>query len=118
MTEIIPTADGKIIDCHGEGQTWGCGCVHCLPREHPLDIGMRLSKAQLAEWARMSLAIDRTPNRSCICCGSPGKLYAGGVRCPDHVFQDPQMLSEETREAIGSYVSIHGTSPWPRKVKS
>ncbi len=112
---ITPTQDGILIDCGGERKTWGCGCGDCLPRNHPLDIGVRLPAKVKAEWGRRSASINREVPRETCHCGKAGRLYAGGWRCADHVFQAARMISEEIRDAIGSYAREHGTSPWPRK---
>ena len=115
---ITPTQDGVLIDCGGDFRTWGCGCEHCLPRRHPLDLIARVSKIQLAEWAAVSYKLNTRPRNRGICyCGSPGRLYAGGFRCEKHVHGHAGLLMEATREAIGSYVREHGTSPWPHEKK-
>jgi len=82
---ITPTEDGILLDCEGSGQRWGCGCERCLPREHPMDIGARLSRRQLDEWAAISDAIDRRVTRACVSCGNAEtRLYAGGWFCDEH----------------------------------
>jgi len=116
--EITPTADGTTLDCGGDRQTWGCGCPACLPRQHPLDLMARVSAAQLAQWAQARAKLSAQPRTRGSCyCGQPGRLYAGGFRCDTHVRQAPGPLSAATRDAIGSYVREHGTTPWPRKQK-
>jgi hypothetical protein len=84
LAVITPTSDGKIIDCKGDRQTWGCGCGSCLPRRHPLDLGARLPRSRLREWAAMSDDIDRGIDRMCISCGKDARFYAGGWRCDEH----------------------------------
>lgn len=82
---ITPTEDGILIDCRGNFDLWGCGCSHCLPRRHPLDIGARLSRRQKQDWGEMSMAISRSVTVKCVSCERDGRLYAGGRFCDDHV---------------------------------
>lgn len=102
-----------MTDCNGTGQVWGCGCERCLPRRHPLDLIARLTQDELDAYAAMRP--EAPLNRGFCYCGQRGRFYAGGWRCDAHTQQAPGLLMQSTRDAIGSYVREHGTSPWPRK---
>jgi hypothetical protein len=108
---IVPTSDGRIIDCGGDRRTWGCGCPYCIGRDHPLDRIARVGRAQLDTWAAMRAALTAPPVRDICYCGESGRLYAGGYRCDVHTRQAAGMLSQETRDAIGSYARERGAPP-------
>lgn len=112
---ITPTEDGVIIDCGSLYQTWGCGCGHCLPRDHPLDRIARFTNAQRVQWGQMRP--DFRPGSGSCYCGAPGRFTAGGWRCAAHP-ASPPVPSPEVTVAIGSYVRAHGTRPWPWRNKT
>jgi hypothetical protein len=72
------------IDCAGTYRVWGCECDHCAPRNHPLDLGARVTRYQLDQFAAMSAAVDRAVTRTCVSCTTPGRLYPGGYFCDRH----------------------------------